>query len=454
MRETWMIELQACIGKEKLSISEGNRFRHSKDESFHSPIEPDIVVFPESKQDIVNILTVANRFDIPITPFGTGSGLDGQAIPVRKGISMNFERMKRIISLQQEDLTVTVQPGMTRLELNREINRHGLYFPIDPGADASVGGMTATNASGTTAVRYGSMKDQVLNLEVVLADGKIIKTGSNAKKSSSGYHLNSLFVGSEGTLGIISEITLKLHGIPEHIIAARCTFDSPKACAEASHAVLMSGIPVLRMEMVDANSIQQVNAYGEYQFPEQHSLFLEFAGTRNSAEEEATVVQEIMEDMGCENWARASSSKERAELWRARHELSYAFRHIKGTAVSGSDVCVPISKLADLVVFARDQLEKSGLVGGVFGHVGDGNFHTIIVYDPSDVTEVEKADTINEKLVLKAIEVGGTCTGEHGVGLGKMKYQELEHGPGVEVMKSIKSLLDPHGRLNPGKIFH
>jgi D-lactate dehydrogenase (cytochrome) len=411
------------------------------------------VVYPESTQMVKDIVDFARGRKLTITPYGAGSGLDGQAIPVSRGISMNFDRMKQVISFNPEDLSVTVQPGITRLELNREINRQGLYFPIDPGADATIGGMTATNASGTTAVRYGSMRDQVLNLEVVLADGRIIRTGSAAKKSSSGYHLNGLFTGSEGTLGIITEITLKLHGIPEHTIAARCTFDTPKHCAAAAQAVLTSGIPVLRMELVDAPSIKQVNAYGDYHFPEQHSLFFEFAGTRTSAEEEATFVEDLMEDMGCGNWERASGSIERAEIWKARHELAYAFRHMKGKEVVGSDVCVPLSKLADMVDFARGQIEASGLLGSVFGHVGDGNFHTIIVYDPNIPEEKQASETINEQLILKAIKAGGTCTGEHGVGLGKMKYQEMEHGEAAAVMKSFKELLDPGNLLNPGKIF-
>ncbi|MCA1065301.1 FAD-linked oxidase C-terminal domain-containing protein [Rossellomorea sp. AcN35-11] len=453
MTKNWIERLETSIGKEKVSISESDRFRHSQDESSHLPIEPDVVVFPEGKEDIVEILHVANEYEIPVTPYGAGSGLDGQAIPVQKGISMSFERMKEIISFSPENLTVTVQPGITRLELNKEINRSGLSFPIDPGADASIGGMVATNASGTTAVRYGSMKDQVVSLEVILADGRIIRTGSEVKKSSSGYHLSSLFVGSEGTLGIISEITLKLHGIPEHTIAARCTFDTPKECAEAAHSILMSGIPVMRMELVDASSIKQVNVYGDYHFPEAHSLFLEFAGSRASAEEEATIVQGLIQDMGGENWERASGSKDRAELWRARHELAYAFRHKKGMSVIGSDVCVPLSKLSDLVVYARTLIDESNLLGGVFGHVGDGNFHTILVYPSDDQDLANKAESINDKLVLKALDVGGTCTGEHGVGLGKMKYQELEHGAALEVMRSFKRLLDPEGRLNPGKIW-
>jgi D-lactate dehydrogenase (cytochrome) len=454
MGTAWIENLKDLIGSERVSTSEGELFRHSKDESFHHPVQPETVVYPESTQMLKDVIDFARTNELPITPYGAGSGLDGQAIPVSRGISMNFDRMKKVISFNPEDLSMTVQPGITRLELNREINPQGLYFPIDPGADATIGGMAATNASGTTAVRYGSMRDQVLNLEVVLADGRVIRTGSAAKKSSSGYNLNGLFTGSEGTLGIITEITLKLHGIPEHTIAARCTFDTPKHCAAAAQAVLTSGIPVLRMELVDAPSIKQVNAYGDYHFPEQHSLFFEFAGTRTSAEEEASFVEDLMDDMGCGNWERASGSIERAEIWKARHELAYAFRHMKGKEVVGSDVCVPLSKLADMVDFARGQIEASGLLGSVFGHVGDGNFHTIIVYDPNILEEKQASESINEQLILKAIEAGGTCTGEHGVGLGKMKYQEMEHGEAAAVMKSFKELLDPGNLLNPGKIFY
>jgi D-lactate dehydrogenase (cytochrome) len=453
MSTAWIKRLQDLIGEERVSTSEGELFRHSRDESFHDPVQPETVVFPESTQMVKDIVDFARANKLPITPYGAGSGLDGQAIPVSMGISMNFDRMKQIISFNPEDLSVTVQPGITRLELNHEINRQGLYFPIDPGADATIGGMTATNASGTTAVRYGSMRDQILNLEVVLADGRIIRTGTSAKKSSSGYHLNGLFTGSEGTLGIITEITLKLHGIPEYTIAARCTFDTPKHAAAAAQSVLMSGIPVLRMELVDAPSIKQVNEYGDYHFPEQHSLFFEFAGTRTSTEEEAMFVEELMKDMGCSNWERASGSIDRAEIWKARHELAYAFRHLKGKEIMGSDVCVPLSKLADMVDFARGKIEASGLLGSVFGHVGDGNFHTIIVYDPNNLEEKQASETINEQLILTAIEAGGTCTGEHGVGLGKIKYQEKEHGEAAALMKSFKELLDPGNLLNPGKIF-
>ncbi|MDX1807533.1 MAG: FAD-linked oxidase C-terminal domain-containing protein, partial [Paenisporosarcina sp.] len=423
------------------------------DESHHPSVEPDLVFFPESTDDVVTILGISSQFQIPITPFGTGSGLEGQVIPVKKGISVNFERMNQVIKFSPEDMLVTVQPGITRMGLNSIINKHGLYFPIDPGADASIGGMVATNASGTTAVRYGSMRDQLLDLEVVLANGTVIHTGTKAKKSSSGLHLTGLFAGSEGTLGLITEITLKLHGIPEHTIAATCTFDTPRACTEAAHAILLSGIPILRMEFVDALSISFVNAYGSYGLPEKHSLFFEFAGMQKAVEEESLLAEGLLKDMGCENWAIATDSAERARLWKARHEMSYAFRHIKGMTSSGGDVCAPISKLPHLVDYARELIADSGLTGGIFGHVGDGNFHTIIMYDTSSTDEHAKADHINGRLAERAIELGGTCTGEHGVGIGKRKFQLAEHGAALEVMKDMKQLLDPENLLNPGKIF-
>ncbi|MEI4769550.1 FAD-linked oxidase C-terminal domain-containing protein [Psychrobacillus sp. FJAT-51614] len=442
------------LGNQKVSQSESELYRHSGDESSHTRVEPDFVFFPENVEDVVKVLQLANEYDVPVTPYGAGSGLEGQAIPINKGISVNFDQMNKVVEFFPEDLMITVEPGMTRLQLNEYVNKHGLYFPIDPGADASIGGMVATNASGTTAVRYGSMRDQVLDLEVVLANGSIIHTGSKAKKSSSGYHLNGIFTGSEGTLGIITKVTVKLHGIPEKVLAARCTFETPGECAEAAQAVLSSGIQIMRMELVDAESIKQVNEYGNYTFPEAHSLFFEFAGSPNIVEEEATVVEELMKEFGCKNWEHANSSKERIELWKARHEMAYAYKHIKGKVSTGSDSCVPISKLAEMVVFGRKLLEESGLVGGVFGHVGDGNFHTLVMYDPNNSVEVEKAEYTNSQIALKAIKLGGTCTGEHGVGLGKMKYQVAEHGEAVELMKSVKALFDPKGILNPGKMFY
>lgn len=446
-------QLISVLGKDKVSMSETEKYRHSHDESSHPEVEPDIVCFPESKEDVQKIVEVALKHQVPVTAYGVGSGLEGQAIPIRKGISVNFERMNKIIDFSPEDMTVTVQPGITRLQLNEQINKHGLQFPIDPGADATIGGMVATNASGTTAVRYGSMRDQVLDLEVVLADGRVIHTGSRAKKSSSGYHLTGIFTGSEGTLGLITEITLKLHGIPEHVIAARCTFPTVEECAEAAYTILASDVPVMRMELVDASSIAVINDYGDYSFPVAHSLFFEFAGAKSSVEAQVELTEELMRDLGCDHWEIAEDSLKRNEIWKARHEMAYAFRHQKGKKFFSTDICVPISRLPEMVHFARNLLEGKGLKSGILGHVGDGNFHTLIMFDPNDEEEKRRADEFNEQLVLKAIEEGGTCTGEHGVGLGKMRYQVAEHGEAVDVMKSIKNLLDPNNLLNPGKIF-
>lgn len=446
-------ELKQKLGNDKVSQSETELFRHSKDESSHPPVEPDVVCFPENKEDVIAIIQIADQFGISVTPFGAGSGLEGQIIPVQKGISVDFERMNKVIDFSPEDLTVTVQPGITRLQLNDLINKHGLQFPVDPGADASIGGMVANNASGTTAVKYGSMRDQVLDLEIVLASGKVIRTGTKAKKSSSGYHLNGLFTGSEGTLGIVTEITLRLHGIPEHVIAARCTFNHIETCAEAATIILQSGIPVLRMELVDAQSIAAVNAYGDYDIPVAHSLFFEFAGTKGGTEEEAAMAEELMRELGCNDWETAGTSKERAQLWKARHEMAYAYSHTEGIVVTGGDVCVPISKLPEMVNLARELTEASGLKSGVYGHVGDGNFHTSIAFDPNNPDERARAESINETLARRAIEVGGSCTGEHGVGLGKRQLQQVEHGEALEIMKQMKQMFDPKNLLNPGKIF-
>lgn len=453
MNPSRLTHFQHMLKKDQWSWSSSEKYRHSHDESDHKAVEPDLVCFPESTEDVVVIMNHAREADVPITPFGAGSGLEGQAIPIRKGISMNFERMNRVINFSPDDLLITVQPGITRLQLNNVINRQGLHFPIDPGADATIGGMVATNASGTTAVRYGVMRDQVLDLEIVMADGTLLHTGTKAKKSSSGYHLTGLFTGSEGTLGMITEITLKLHGIPEHTMAASCTFETPHQCAEAAHMILLSGIPIQRMEFVDAYSIAKVNSYGHYDLPEKHSLFFEFAGMKNAVEEEAALAKELILDMGGNNWRVAADSEERAMIWKARHEMAYAYRHQAGMTITGGDVCVPISKLPELIDFARELIAESGLEGGLLGHIGDGNFHTAIAYDATDITQRLAATNINEQLAFRAIELEGTCTGEHGVGLGKMKFQKAEHGTAVAVMKNMKQLIDPSNLLNPGKIF-
>lgn len=447
-------QLIQILGNEKVSQNETILFQHSKDESYHPPVEPDIVVFPASKEDIIEIVQFANRQQVPIVPFGAGSGLEGQAIPIKKGISISFQKMNKIVSFNPEDMLITVQPGMTRLELNEAINKHGLFFPVDPGADATIGGMTATNASGTSAVRYGTMRDQVLQLEIVLPNGQLVKVGSLAKKSSSGYHLNGLFIGSEGTLGIFTEITLKLQGIPEAILAARCSFPSIESSVKAAQAVLQAGIPVGRMELVDEVSMKKVNDYSDTCYPEKPSLFFEFHGSKAGINEEASLVEMIAADFGSEDWVAEADSKARALLWKARHELAYAFRHENPKLkAGGTDVCVPISKLGKVVKFARDKINQYNIEGGVLGHIGDGNFHTICMYDPANAEEVRTINEIDQHIVQLALSYGGTCTGEHGVGLGKMKFQQKEHGESLELMQNIKNLIDPNHIMNPGKIF-
>lgn len=446
-------ELSSLIGQDKVTVNETMIHHHSGDESHHPPVAPDVVVFPESTIDVQKILSYANEQQISVVPYGAGSGLEGQAIPINKGISMNFEKMNRIIEIRAEDLTVKVQPGVSRLALNEALKKYGLFFPVDPGADASIGGMAATNASGTLAVRYGVMRNQILDMEVVLADGRIIRTGSLAKKSSSGYHLNGLFIGSEGTLGVFTEITLKLHGIPEYMTAARCTFSHVRDCVDAAVAILTAGIPIARIELVDARSIRQVNAYQGTQYPEEDSLFLEFHGNQAGNEEDIQFVQNIVEELGCTSFVFETDSIQRANLWKARHELHYAFSHsYPKLSILSTDVCVPISSLPDIVEYTRRQLNLYGLDGAIIGHVGDGNFHTMVMYDRQNAEEIQKTNKLNDEIVEYALRVGGTCTGEHGVGVGKMKFQKQEHGEALNVMISMKKLLDPQGILNPGKI--
>ncbi|KIL72894.1 FAD-binding oxidoreductase [Bacillus badius] len=446
-------QLAGLLGQEKVTVNETILEHHSKDESHFEAVLPDVVVFPASAEDVQKIVRFAKEQHVPVVPFGIGSGLEGHAIPIHKGISVDFSQMNRIIDMRPEDLLVKVQPGVTRLQLNQELNKHGLFFPVDPGADATIGGMVATNASGTQAVRYGVMKDQILDLEVVLADGRIIHTGSLAKKSSSGYNLNSLFTGSEGTLGLFTEITLKLHGIPESIIAARACFPSVKQCVEAAAAILTAGIPIARMELVDDRSIAQVNQFSGTDFPEEPSLFLEFHGNEAGNEADAQFVQELLEEYQCQTFIFEKNSLKRAQLWKARHDLSYAFRHSNPKLHTiNTDVCVPISKLADMVTYARARIEAYGMDGAILGHIGDGNFHTLTLFDPQDPEQVRNTEILNGEIVTFALSLGGTCTGEHGVGLGKMKYQIQEHGEALNVMAGIKSLLDPDHILNPGKL--
>lgn len=446
--------LHNVLQAEQVTTNLTVRELHGRDESYHSPALPDIVVFPHSTEDVCAIVKIANEQHVPIIPFGVGSSLEGHIIPTEGGITVDFSEMNQIIEIQSDDLLVRVQPGVTREQLNKALKKYGLFFSVDPGANATLGGMAATNASGTTAVKYGVMRDQVRDLEVVLANGDVIHTGNQAAKSSSGLHLNGLFVGSEGTLGCITELTLRIYGIPEFEVAGRAVFSSTEAAVQAVVSIKQAGIDIGRVELVDEASIKQVNVFNSTTYIEKPTLFLEFQGNEAGLEHDIEFATELLNDCGCEELQFEKDTAARHKLWEVRHNMAYAYIHsFPSRKLMSTDVCVPISKLATAIDFARIEIDKTGLIGGIVGHVGDGNFHALLMIDLSQPNEVELAMTFNEKLVQFALAIGGTCTGEHGVGLGKRKYQLDEHGPALAVMKAIKATLDPHNIMNPNKLF-
>lgn len=447
--------LHTVLLPEQITTNLTVRELHGRDESYHIPALPDIVVFPHSTVDVSAILKLANEQRVPIIPFGIGSSLEGHVIPTEGGISVDFSEMKQILDIQAEDLLVRVQPGVTREQLNKALKKHGLFFSVDPGANATLGGMAATNASGTTAVKYGVMRDQVRDMEVVLANGDVIHTGNQAAKSSSGLHLNGLFVGSEGTLGCITELTLRIYGIPEFEVAGRAVFASTAEAVQAVVAIKQAGIDIGRVELVDETSIKQVNHFNGTAYTEKPTLFLEFQGNEAGLEQDMDFAKEILNDYGCDEIQFEKDTAARQKLWEVRHGMAYAYIHsYPSKKLMSTDVCVPISKLAAAIDFARVEMDATHLIGGIVGHVGDGNFHALLMIDLGKPEEVELAMAFNEKLVHFAIEAGGTCTGEHGVGIGKRKYQEAEHGPALAVMKAIKATLDPHHIMNPNKLFY
>lgn len=448
-----LLEMKKRTSEKRATQNETILRQHSSDESYHSPVLPDVVVYPSSAEEISSIMSFANENKIPVVPFGAGSSLEGHCIPVKGGISLNFQEMNQILEIRPDDFLVKVQPGVTRTQLNLALKKYGLFFPVDPGADATIGGMAATNASGTTSVKYGIMRDQVRNLKVVLADGQVVQTGGLAAKSSAGYHLTSMFVGSEGTLGVFTEITLKVYGIPEALLAARCTFPSVQTAVEAASAVLRSGTGVARIELVDERSIVQVNNNSDTSYTEAPTLFLEFHGNPASVTYEASLTKELLESFGGVEWVEERDSKARVKLWEARHHLAYAFKHgYPGKSMMFTDVCLPLSELSGAIVHARETMDTLGVPGAVLGHVGDGNFHAILMYDPNLAEEREKADKVNSIIVEHALNKGGTCTGEHGIGIGKAKYLAKEHADTLPIMSAIKKQLDPNDILNPGKI--
>jgi D-lactate dehydrogenase (cytochrome) len=431
------------------------REQHGRDESIFSVPPPSAVVFAQSTQDVADSVKLAASYKVPVIPFGVGSSLEGHLLAVQGGISIDVSRMDRVLSINAEDLTVTVQPGITRMGVNNAVKSEGLFFPIDPGADASIGGMTATRASGTNAVRYGTMRENVLALEVVTAQGETIRTGTRAKKSSAGYDLTRLMVGSEGTLGIITEVTLKLYPLPEAISAATCSFPTIEAAVRTVIQVIQLGVPIARCELIDAGTVRMVNAHSKLGLREEHMLLMEFHGSPASVKEQAETVQEIAAEFGGNAFEWATTPEERTRLWTARHNAYFAAIQSKpGCRAVSTDTCVPISRLADCLLDSVAEADASGLPYFLVGHVGDGNFHFGYLIDPDKPEEHATAEALNQTLVARALRLEGTCTGEHGVGLHKMDFLRTEAGDGaIDMMRTLKRALDPDNILNPGKIF-
>jgi D-lactate dehydrogenase (cytochrome) len=431
------------------------REQHGRDESAFDIPPPAAVVFAQSTADVSDAVKLAAQYLVPVIPFGVGSSLEGHLLAVQGGISLDVSRMNKVLAINAEDLTVTVQPGVTRKQLNDEVKSTGLFFPIDPGADATIGGMSATRASGTNAVRYGTMRENVLALEVVTASGEVIRTGTRAKKSSAGYDLTRLLVGSEGTLGVITEVTVKLDPLPEAVMAATCSFNSLADAVNTTIQIIQLGVPIARCELLDANTIRMVNAHSKLTLREGAMLLMEFHGSPDSVKEQVQTVQDIASEFGGETFEWAETPEERTRLWTARHNAYFAgVQSRPGCKAITTDACVPISHLADALLDSVTEAQEAGLPYFMVGHVGDGNFHMGYLIDPNIPAERELAEKLNHQLVERALKLGGTCTGEHGVGLHKQGFLVEETGNGaVDMMRTIKRALDPLNILNPGKIF-
>ena len=445
--------LKELLG-DRVSTSESVREHHSHGESWHPPGLPEAVVFPASTDEVSAIVRLCAEQRKPIVPFGMGSSLEGHVNAIHGGVSLDLTRMTRVLRLSPDDLDITVEAGLTRLKLDAHLKNTGLMFPIDPGADATLGGMAATRASGTTAVRYGTMRENVLGLTVVLPDGRIVKTGGRARKSSSGFDLTRLFVGSEGTLGVITELTLRLYGRPEAIRAAVCPFASMEGAAKTVIQTIQLGIPVARIEIIDEAQLRVVNAYSKTDYPLAPTLFFEFHGISETAvDDQIAAVEEIAREHGAQGFTWAASLEDRHTLWQARHNAYYATVASRpGARAWTTDICVPISHLAECIRETQADIEAANVVAPLVGHAGDGNFHLIIMLDPGDQAEFEKISRLSERLVERALKFGGTCSGEHGVGFGKLKYLEAEHGAALDVMRAIKRAIDPNNLMNPGKL--
>jgi D-lactate dehydrogenase (cytochrome) len=439
---------------ERLTTSQSVRDQHGDDLTWNKGAPPDAVAFAETTDECVKIVKVCDKYEVPVIAFGTGTSLEGHFAAVQGGISVDMQAMDQILEVNPEDLDCRVQAGVTREQLNEHLRATGLFFPIDPGANASLGGMAATRASGTNAVRYGTMRENVLALTAVMANGEVVRTSRRAKKSSAGYDLTRLLVGSEGTLGLITEVSLKLQGIPESIISGVCPFPDIESACNATIQTIQTGIPIARIELLDEIQVLAANRYSQLGLPEQPHLFVEFHGTEASAAEQVELFGEITKDWGGGDFQWATKAEDRNKLWKARHDAFWAASDLRpGEKSFSTDVCVPISRVAECVMETKRDLDESGLYGPIVGHVGDGNFHVLVFADPTDPAQLEVSNGFLERLVLRALSMDGTCTGEHGVGVGKMKYLEIEHGTGLDVMRQIKRAMDPKNVMNPGKIF-
>jgi D-lactate dehydrogenase (cytochrome) len=446
-------DLRQLLGA-RASDAAAVREHHSHGESYHTPAAPDIVCFPHTTDEVAGVVRIAGAHRLPIVPFGAGTSLEGHVNAIRGGIALDLREMNKVVRVSVDDLDVTVEAGVTRLQLNKALNNTGLTFPVDPGADATIGGMTATRASGTTAVRYGTMRDNVLGLTVVMADATIIRTGTRARKSSAGYDLTRLFVGSEGTLGVMTEVTLRLHPLPEAVSAAVCAFESIQGAVETVIATIQLGIPVARIELLDEVQLDAVNRYSKTSYQVAPTLFFEFhSDSARHVADQAEAVQALAGERGGRGFQWATHLEDRARLWQARHDALYAALALRpGSRAWTTDVCVPISRLAECVIETKKENAGASFPICLVGHAGDGNFHLLYVLDPASAGELEEARRLNERMVLRALAMGGTCSGEHGVGIGKMKFLAQEHGPALDVMRTIKRALDPENRMNPGKM--
>ena len=451
-RDAAIAELKALLG-ERLSTAKAVREQHGRDESYHAPAPPDAVAFARSTEEVSAIVQICARHKVPMIPYGTGTSLEGHVAALRGGVSIDVSQMNQVLEVNVEDLDVRVQPGVTRKQLNEYLRDTGLFFPIDPGADASLDGMAATRASGTNAVRYGTMRENVLSLTVVLADGRVIRTSKRARKSSAGYDLTRLFVGSEGTLGVITELTLRLYGIPEAMSSATCWFKDIEGAVNTVIQTIQAGVPVARIEIADDVQMDAINRYSKLDMTVAPTLWLEFHGTEAGVKEQAEMVQALAAENGGADFAWTTNPDDRKKLWQARHDAAYANKALRPNGqVWATDVCVPISRLAECIAETKKDIDASFVPAPIVGHVGDGNFHLTLVLDPNDPKDAAEAERINNRLVARALALDGTCTGEHGVGYGKVDFLVAEHGEAVSVMRMIKRALDPDNIMNPGKI--